>query len=185
MQELFEKRTKAAMDERTKRRQRDNEELRAIHEARKQAAIAASQQAVEEFKSKKLQQEQEAFEAAWKRDELRRLVKQQRKQRKADQLTEARRNTPITETPPPAPKPKTGIKRSDLLEYGPSGSRIPGSRLLRDYCIRCCQPIRVTDASKPNLCLDCNPTGTPGTRTSNATSGEIQYHGGRFNHAEW
>lgn len=150
------------------------------------AAISSTQQFVEFFKSKRLQLEQEEFEAAQKRDELRRLVKQQREQRKANQLIEARQNQPVPVTPPPPePKPSKGIKRSDLLEYGPSGSRIPGSTLLRDYCIRCHQPMRVVDAGKPNMCLDCNPTGHPGTRTSTVTSGEIQYHGGRFNKSEW
>lgn len=185
LQKLAEERIKTATDERTKRRNHDNEQLRAIHEARKQSAIAASQQATEAFKSKKLQMEQEEFEAAQKRVELRRLVKQQREQRKANQLIEARTDIPIFVAPPDQ-RPTIGIKRSDMLEYGPRGSRIQGSKLLRDYCVYCGQAMRVLDAGITNTCLDCRPTGIPGTRTSsNATPGEIQYHGGRFNKAEW
>jgi len=151
----------------------------------KAAAIAATKQAIDDFKAKQSRIEQEKSEAARKTAELKRLVKQQREQRKANQLIEARANTPIPVMPPPEPQTKKGIKRSDLLEYGPSGSQIPGSSLLRDYCIKCGQPMRVVDAGKPNVCLDCRPTGQPGTRTSTITSGDIQYHGGRFNKAEW
>jgi hypothetical protein len=151
----------------------------------KAAAIAATKQAIDDFKAKQSRIEREKSEAARKTAELKRLVKQQREQRKANQLIEARANTPIPVMPPPEPQTKKGIKRSDLLEYGPSGSQIPGSSLLRDYCIKCGQPMRVVDAGKPNVCLDCRPTGQPGTRTSTITSGDIQYHGGRFNKAEW
>lgn len=65
------------------------------------------------------------------------------------------------------------------------GQRIEGSSLVRDFCVECGEAMRVVDAGRPNTCLDCRPTGCPGERSGTATRSDIEYHGGRFNSAEW
>jgi hypothetical protein len=64
------------------------------------------------------------------------------------------------------------------------GTSIPDSNLVRDYCIHCGEAMRVTRTGG-NTCLDCRPTGIPGSTSSTITSGNIEYHGGRFHSAEW
>jgi hypothetical protein len=52
-----------------------------------------------------------------------------------------------------------------LKEYGVPGSRIPGSRFLRDYCANCDTPIRVVSivhaggGRKKNYCSQCEGMG--------------------------
>ena len=65
------------------------------------------------------------------------------------------------------------------------GERIPGSALFRDFCISCGEAMRVVDAGRPNTCLDCKPTGCPGSTNSTLTKNNIEYHGGTFHSAEW
>ena len=58
-----------------------------------------------------------------------------------------------------------------ISKYGTPGSPIGGrSTLVRDYCRVCAEPIRVTDATMTNRCVDCRGireirTGKPPTRT--------------------
>lgn len=83
---------------------------------------------------------------------------------------------------------KTAIHRSTKLTHEQLtqvGSSIPGSSLVRDFCVECGEAMRVVDAGKPNICLECRPTGCPGDRSGTATRSDIEYHGGRFNSAEW
>jgi hypothetical protein len=65
------------------------------------------------------------------------------------------------------------------------GQPIPGSHLLRDYCVSCGEAIRVTDASRPNVCLSCQPSGVPGKSRGKTTRCDSAYHGGQFSKAEW
>lgn len=106
---------------------------------------------------------------------------------------------------PPKPKPDLTLQKLDAQEpekprvserianklafqkreFGGIGEAIPGSSLVRDYCTCCFQPIRVVDHSKPNVCLDCQPTGVPGRIDLRGPSSEINYHGSRFHEGEW
>jgi hypothetical protein len=50
----------------------------------------------------------------------------------------------------------------------PRGAAIPGSRLLRDYCTKCHEPIRVQSIRESNSCHDCgNSRGQPGRSRQN------------------
>jgi len=70
--------------------------------------------------------------------------------------------------------------------WGHPGSKIEGSDLKRDYCPKCGEPIRVVDAAVMNICLDCQPTGSPGKSAGRSTyETAIGYHGGQFNAGEW
>lgn len=59
----------------------------------------------------------------------------------------------------------------------PVGSRIPGSRLFRDYCKECGVPIRVTSALRAdqdgrivwNYCEQCEPDHNPNKGWKNLT----------------
>lgn len=77
---------------------------------------------------------------------------------------------------------RTSLSRDQLAQVG---SSIPGSSLFRDFCISCGEAMRVVDAGIPNECLDCRPTGCPGESSGTETRSDIEYHGGRFNSAEW
>lgn len=65
------------------------------------------------------------------------------------------------------------------------GARIEGSKLFRDFCNGCGEAIRVVNPGIPNICLDCRPTGCPGHSSGGPTTGNIEYHGGRFHSGEW
>lgn len=38
------------------------------------------------------------------------------------------------------------------------GEQIAGSRFVRDFCVGCNEPIRVSSITQPNYCLDCEPS---------------------------
>ena len=42
-----------------------------------------------------------------------------------------------------------------MPQYGPPGSRIPGSRYVRWYCVHCGEPMRVSDNPWPPAVRDC------------------------------
>jgi hypothetical protein len=66
------------------------------------------------------------------------------------------------------------------------GSRIPGSKLIRDFCACCGEPIRVVCISKNNVCLDCtrSPNDFGGCQDRTAEH-DIRYHGNQFYSGEW
>ena len=49
--------------------------------------------------------------------------------------------------------------------YGQIGSPIPGSRLVRDYCATCGEPIRVTSCGGEHICSSCRAGWHPGYGT--------------------
>lgn len=66
------------------------------------------------------------------------------------------------------------------------GERIPGSNLVRDYCVVCGEAIRVVRATACETCLDCEPSGTQAQRSGrSAEHGQAIYQGGMFHKAEW
>ena len=74
----------------------------------------------------------------------------------------------------------------DTSKWGEIGSSIRGSKLVRDYCVRCGEPIRVVSVSPGVCCLDCHPTGRPGKSNGRSThDAAVGYHGGRFYSGEW
>ena len=74
----------------------------------------------------------------------------------------------------------------DQSKWGRIGSRIEGSKLFRDYCVCCAEPIRVASVTPGACCLDCKPTGCPGTSCGRSThETAIGYHGGQFHSGEW
>jgi len=95
-----------------------------------------------------------------------------------------RRSRPssVNESDEPASRPKRSLPPDKLSQVG---ERIPGSSLVRDFCVSCGEAMRVIDAGRPNTCLDCKPTGCPGSVSDTIVSETIEYHGGRFHSAEW
>ena len=74
----------------------------------------------------------------------------------------------------------------DVDQWGQIGSPIEGSKLYRDYCLRCGEPIRVISVTPGACCLDCKPTGHPGVSYGRSThETAIGYHGGQFHAGEW
>lgn len=65
------------------------------------------------------------------------------------------------------------------------GDSIPGSNLVRDFCTSCGEAMRVVRVGVANICLECKPSGCPGTVSSAVVVNTIVYHGGRFHSAEW
>lgn len=141
---------------------------------------------IEECKAKRRAKLEAEAEKKKLRKEEKQRRKEERERRKQEQYSEARKQAvAATEEVVESRKAKREARQALVARFGRIGSRIEGSNLFRDYCISCGQPIRVVDAGKPNTCLDCKPDGVPGARSGNVTSGEINYHGGRFNSAEW
>ena len=89
----------------------------------------------------------------------------------------------------PIVEPDTSIKRKSRGlppdKLARVGMRIEGSSLFRDFCVSCGEAIRVVDPGRPNVCLDCRPTGCPGVSNGTIISSDIEYNGGRFHSAEW
>ena len=50
-------------------------------------------------------------------------------------------------------------------EYGPPGSPIQGSRLVRDYCAHCGEAIRVSHPGGGHICSSCQVAAHPGYGT--------------------
>jgi hypothetical protein len=50
-----------------------------------------------------------------------------------------------------------------IRRYGRRGSSIPGSRLVRDYCWYCGQPMRALGRAQRPMCTDCM---SPNVRSS-------------------
>lgn len=69
------------------------------------------------------------------------------------------------------------------------GDRIPGSRLVRDYCCRCQEPMRVEPSMTYGVheCLDCVRVEHPGENPMGIGTprSEIEYQGSRFHAGEW
>lgn len=72
------------------------------------------------------------------------------------------------------------------------GDAIHGSRLFRDWCAGCREPIRVTAAALElarNWCRDCAPSAPvadpPPRRGRAGEAADREFHGGRFNAGEW
>lgn len=66
------------------------------------------------------------------------------------------------------------------------GSRIPGSKLIRDFCACCGEAIRVCDISQKNFCLECRSTEDGmGISLDQAAEHDANYHGDRFYSGEW
>ena len=149
--------------------------LKAEKQAAKQASAAAKAEAATA--------RQQLKEAKQRRLRAFRI---QRDRENKERIRERRLNS--SSTSDDTPTAQNEQRRSRLLspeKLAQLGERIPGSRLFRDFCISCGEPMRVVDAGRPNTCLDCRPTGCPGVSSGNITTSEIDYHGGRFNSAEW
>lgn len=138
-------------------------------------SIKAKKQAIEDAKAEKARRIREAKEQR-RQDKIARRIEQARQYREAiaNVLPEVEQRQKR--------KNHKSLTSEQLAEIG---SRIPGSALVRDFCISCGEAMRVVDAGAQNTCLDCKPTGHAGTVTHANVVQDIQYHGGRFNAAEW
>jgi len=65
------------------------------------------------------------------------------------------------------------VDPADWQRYGPVGSSIPGSRHLRDYCVICGQPIRVSDVRRHNACDEHFPDRRPAPAEKNRRSDQL------------
>lgn len=147
-----------------------NDYLREIVES-----IKAKKQAIEDAKAEKAKRIREAKEQR-RQDKIARRIEQKQRMREAiaNLLPEGK-----------TPQKRNTYDKLTSEQIAEIGTRIPGSTLVRDFCVVCGEAMRVVDAGGPNTCLDCKPTGHAGTVTHANVVQDIQYHGGRFNAAEW
>lgn len=138
-------------------------------------AMKAKKQAIEDAKADKARRIREAKEQR-RQDKIARRMEQSRQYREA-----------IANLLPEGEKPQKRKTYEKLTaeQIAAIGTSIPGSTLVRDFCVACGEAMRVVDAGGPNTCLDCKPTGNAGTIRNANVAQDIQYHGGRFNAAEW
>lgn len=109
-------------------------------------------------------------------------VKEQRLQRMLEQKCQSNTASPQDSVSSSHRKRRVSLTADQLAAIG---SGISGSSLVRDFCYECGEAIRVVNAGRPNVCLDCRPTGNPGARDDAVVKNAIEYHGGRFHSAEW
>ncbi len=67
------------------------------------------------------------------------------------------------------------------MEREPRGTPIAGSKLLRDYCSCCGEPMRVTSIDGgPRCCLDCKSDGKSGSMRAEGMRTIGQSYGMRY-----
>ncbi len=79
-----------------------------------------------------------------------------------------------------------GFRELTNEELDSIGTPIPNSRLLRDFCCHCGEPIRVATVRNTHSCEQCgDERGSGGSGITPVELSEITYHGGRFHTGEW
>lgn len=143
----------------------------------------AKRKAMEDAEEEKRQAKQAAKEIKRKATEERKQkVKEQRLQRMLEQKIPSDIDSQQDSVSSVRRTRRVSLTADQLATIG---SSISGSSLVRDFCYECGEAMRVVDAGRPNVCLDCRPTGNPGTRDDAVVKNAIEYHGGRFHSAEW
>lgn len=150
--------------------------------------VAAMNDATLEFiaqmKAKRAALEQAKAEKQRRKEEAKQRIKQHAKRRSIE--TEQRiREQNEQEFVAVSEVPCKRVVNLTPEQVAQIGERIPGSSLFRDFCVVCGEAIRVVHAGTRNTCLDCEPTGKPGSVDKTLVKNSIQYHGGRFHSAEW